>query len=305
MKTLLSLLTASVLVVVPANAMAAQLGGGAVKGPPSSVSRGVWEQVWFKTPRSLPGRMEVLMEVDNLRCEDPAFGAPANAPVTTGVNRFENVKVARDGSFSATFVLDQTAPTGEKSKGRSALKGKVNGGEATGTIKASIEVTDENGAPKTTCTLKRTRWFASSAAVSRQRVERPDGRHYYGVNGTRSAGTRLNAVVNLNRRRTKGAIVVGFNARCEQDPNNPIYGSADYSPIFRVKDGKFTQTETYDLGDPAGPGFAARITTRYVGAFVEGGVKGTLRIRATLFQDGQEIDRCDTGTVKWRAAQAS
>ena len=307
MNTLLSLLTASVLVVVPANAMAAQLGGGAIKGPPTdTVSRGVWEQIWFKTPRSLPGRTDISMEVDNLRCDDPAFGAPANAPVTTSVNRFENVKIARDGSFSATFVLDQTAPTGEKSKGRSILKGKLHGGEATGTIKASIDVTDENGNPKTTCTLKRTRWFASSGAAGRERVAKPDGRHYYGVNGTRSStGTRLSAVVNLNRRRTKGAIVVGYNARCEQDPNNPFFGGADYSPPFRVKDGKFTQTETYDSGDPAGAGFATRISTRYVGRFVEGGVKGTLRIQATLYQDGQEIDRCDTGKVKWRAALAS
>jgi hypothetical protein len=288
------------LLAAPANA--AQLGGAAIVGSPGSVNRGVFEQIWFKTPRTLPGRMDVSMEVDNLRCADPAFGAPANAPITTGVNRFEDVKVARDGTFSATFVLDQTAPTGEKSNGRSILKGTLGNGEASGTIKASIDVTDENGNPKTTCKLKRTRWFASTADVSRERVERPDARRFYGWNGTRSDGTRLNAIVNLNRARKKGAIVIGYNARCTEDPNNPLFGGADYSPVFKIKNGEFTQSETYDLGDPSGAGFAARITTHYDGAFVEDGVKGKLRVRATLFQDGQEIDRCDTGKVKWRAA---
>ena len=220
------------------------------------------------------------------------------------MNRFEDVRVARDGSFSATFVLDQTAPTGEKSKGRSTLKGKLNGDHASGTIKAFIDVTDENGNPKTRCELPRTRWFASTGRASRERVTQPDGRRYFGVNDTRSdpSNTRLNAVVNLNRARTKGAIVIGYNSRCQEDPNNPIFGGVDYSPIFRIEDGKFSMDETYSFGEPAGSGFAGRITTRYDGAFVRDGVKGTLRIRATLFQDGQEIDRCDTGKVKWRSS---
>lgn len=295
------------LVAVPADAGAAQLGGGAILGPPSSFNRGVFEQVWFKAPRSLPGRMDVGMEVDNLRCPDPAFGAPANAPITTGPNLFENVKVARDGSFSATFVLDQTAPTGEKSKGRSTLKGKLTGGRATGTIKAFIDVTDENGNPKTRCELERTRWSASSARVSGDRVTQPDARRYIGVNGTRALGakTRLPAIINLNRARTRGAIVIGYNARCERDPNNPVFGGPDYSPIFRVKDGEFTKSETYTFGDPSGAGFAGRITTHYAGAFVLSGVKGTLRVQATLYQDGQEIDRCDTGKVGWHAADVA
>ena len=304
MKNLLAVLTLSALVVVPANAGAAQFGGAAIVGPPGATNRGVFEQIWFKTPRSLPGRMNVGMEVDNLRCEDPAFGGPANVPVTTGVNRFKDVRVARDGSFSATFELDQTAPTGEKSKGRSTLKGTLRGGQATGTISAFINVTDENGNRKTRCELARTRWTASSARVGRKRVERPEGRRYFGVNDTRSStsNTRLSAIVNLNRARKKGAIVVEFNARCTEDPENPFFGGADYSPIFRIEDGKFTKRETYTFGEPSGAGFAGRISTRYGGAFVRDGVKGTMRIRVTLFQDGQEIDRCDTGRVKWRAA---
>jgi hypothetical protein len=305
MKKLLPLLTLSLLVAVPANAVAAQMGGGAAVGPPSATNRGVFEQIWFKTPRSRPGRMDVGMEVDNLRCDAPAFGAPANAPVTTGVNSFENVQVKRDGSFSATFVLDQTAPTGEKSKGRSTLKGKIEDGHASGTIKAFIDVTDENGNAKTRCELDRTRWFASSERANGDRVAKPDARRYYGVNGTRaSSGTRLNTVVNLNRARKKGAVVIGYNARCTEDPNNPFFGGADYSPVFSIEDGKFSVNETYSFGDPSGAGFAGRITTRYSGAFTEGGVKGKLRIRATLFQDGQEIDRCDTGKVKWWAVQS-
>jgi hypothetical protein len=302
---ILPLLAVAVVAAVPASAVAAQMGGGAVVGPPSATNRGVFEQIWFKTPRALPGRMEVGMEVDNLRCEDAAFGVPANTPVTTGVNTFEDVRVKRDGSFSATFVLDQTAPTGETSKGRSTLKGKVNGQHARGTIKAFIDVTDEAGNAKTRCELPRTRWFASSERVAGERVEKPDARRYFGVNGTRAgSGTRLNTVVNLNRARTKGAIVIGYNARCQEDPNNPFFGAADYSPIFTIEDGKFSMRETYTFGEPSGAGFAGRITTRYSGAFAEGGVKGTLRVRATLFQDGQEIDRCDTGKVKWRAVQA-
>jgi len=305
MKKLLPVLTLCSLVAIPANANAAQMGGGAVVGPPGGANRGVFEQIWFKTPRSLPGRMDVEMEVDNLRCDDPAFGAPANAPVTTGVNSFEDVRVARDGSFSATFVLDQTAPTGEKSTGRSTLKGKLDGKRASGTIRAVIDVTDESGNPKTKCVLERTRWVASSERVTGERVQKPEARRYFGVNGTRaSSRTRLNTVVNVNRARTKGAIVIGYNARCQEDPENPFFGAADYSPIFRIEDGKFSMKETYSFGEPSGAGFAGRITTRYAGAFAEGGVKGTLRIRATLFQDGQEIDRCDTGKVKWRAAQA-
>jgi hypothetical protein len=304
MKKLLPVLTLAALAAIPGNASAAQFGGGAIVGPPAGDSgRGVVEQVWFKTPRSLPGRMNVSMEVDNLRCEDPAFGAPAGAPVTTGVNRFEKVKVARDGSFSATLVLDQTAPTGERSKGRSTLKGKVSGRRAKGTISSFLNVSDENGNRKTRCELARTRWVASAARVSRKRVTRPDGRRYFGVNDTRSSGTRLNAVVNLNRARKKGAIVIGYNARCTEDPENPIFGGADYSPVFRIRDGKFSSAETYSFGDPDGAGFAGRINARYTGAFVQGGVKGRLRIRVTLFQDGQEIDRCDTGKVKWRASQ--
>lgn len=292
------------LVAVPARADAAQLGGAAILGPPKSFNRGVFEQIWFKTPRSVPGRMDVGMEVDNLRCPDPAFGAPANAPISTGVSVFRDVKVARDGSFSAKFVLDQTAPTGEKSKGRSTLKGKLTEGGATGTIKAFIDVTDENGTPKTRCELDRTRWFASSSRVSGDSVTQPEGRRYIGVNNTRAirSKTRLPAIVNLNRARTKGAIVIGYNAPCEKDPNNP-FGAPDYSPIFRVQDGEFKRSETYTFGDPSGAGFAGRITTRYAGAFVSGGVKGSLRVRATLYQDGQEIDRCDTGTVGWHAAQ--
>jgi hypothetical protein len=296
MKKLLPVLILAALAAVPANAVAAQMGGGAIVGGPGAANRGVFEQIWFKTPRSLPGRMDVEMEVDNLRCDDPAFGAPANAPVTTGVNSFENVRVARDGSFSATFVLDQTAPTGELSKGRSTLKGKLKGKHASGTISASIDVTDENGNPITKCKLARTRWFASSERVSGERLTKPDARRYFGVNGTRaSSRTRLNTVVNLNRARKKGAIVIGYNARCTEDPENPFFGGADYSPIFRIEDGKFSMEETYSFGDPSGAGFAGRLTTRYAGAFAEDGVKGTLRIRATLFQDGQEIDRCDTG----------
>src|SRR4029453_5015550 len=98
--------------------------------------------------------------------------------------------------------------------------------------------------------------------VGREGVPQPGGRHYYGVNDTRSgSGTRLDAIVNLNRARTKGAIVVGYNARCG-DPDNPFFGGVDFSPIFSVKDGEFTQTETYEFGEPDGAGFAGRISTR-------------------------------------------
>lgn len=175
--------------------------------------------------------------------------------------------------------------------------------KATGTISASIDVTHANGAPKTRCKLSRTRWFAASAPrVSRKRLKKPDGRRYFGVNGTRSASdkTRFPVIVHLTRSRKRGAIVVSYNARCG-DPKEPVFEGADYSPIFKVRKGKFTSSETYDSGNPAGPGFAARITTRYAGAFVKRGVRGTLRIRTTLFQDGKKIDSCDTGTVKWRA----
>lgn len=293
------------LAALPASATGAELGGGAIFGPPTAVDRGVGEEIFFKAPRSLPGRMNVAIDVDNLRCAEPAFGVPANTPVTNGINRFPRVRVARDGTFSASAVIDETNAEGGRNRGRSTLKGTLRGASASGTISAFIKVTDASGAPQTRCELAPKRWFAKSATrVSRERVRRPDGRRYFGVNnGIRSETTksRLPAIVNLTRSRRRGAIVMNYNARCTQDPSQPIFGSADFSPIFRVRAGKFAVGETYNSGDPAGPGFAARITTRYTGAFVRRGVKGTFRIRATLFQDGTEIDRCDTGRVRWRA----
>lgn len=290
--------------VLPASAAAAELGGGAVFGPPTTTNRGVSDQIWFKTPRSRPGRMRVAIEVDNLRCSAPAFGRPANSLITTGVSRFKGVRVARDGTFSAKLALDQNnTATGERSKGSATLKGRLRGASASGTISSSITVTRANGTFEAKCKLSPTRWFAESTMrAGGKRLAKPDGRSYFGVNGTRAVTdkTRFPVIVNLNRARKRGGIVLAYHARCTKGPE-PFFEGADYSPVFSVKSGKFTVGQTFNSGNPAGPGFAARITTRYTGAFLPGAAKGTLRVRATLFQDGKEIDRCDTGTVKWTA----
>lgn len=294
-----------VLVVLPATAAAAQFAGGSVGAPPTKVNRGIYEQIWFKSPPRLPGKMDVAIEVDNVRCNAPAFGAPANAPVSTGIRDAKDVKVARDGTFSTTIALEDTnVDTGERSRGRARLKGRLRGASARGKVSGFISVTDANGAKTARCELAPTRWFADTGRrVSRERPARPDGRRYFGVNETRDSflRTRYPAIVNLDRARKQGGMTVRYNAPCEEGVGFPRFETADYSPVFRVKKGTFTVRETYDNGNPAGPGFGARIRTRYGGAFVKGGVSGTFRIRVTAFQDGAKTGHCDTGIVKWRA----
>jgi hypothetical protein len=112
----------------------------------------------------------------------------------------------------------------------------------------------------------------------------------------------VNVTAHRNGRSIK-QVLIGWEATCEQ-PGMVMDGVAIAQgvKIKRARSGSsFKVARSYELS--AGPGYTARIDDRFTGKLDKRGrsARGTYSGVAVVLRDGQQVDRCATGNVTWKA----
>ena len=113
-------------------------------------------------------------------------------------------------------------------------------------------------------------------------------------------------VVNVTPHRNKRSlaqVLIGWEATCAA-PGMVMDGIAVARglKLKRSRTGaSFKVARTYEL--EAGPGYMARIDDRFTGKLDARGrsARGTYSGVAVVTRDGQQVDRCVTGTITWKA----
>ena len=120
------------------------------------------------------------------------------------------------------------------------------------------------------------------------------------------AGSATCGVVNVSPNRNGRAIkqvVIGWEADCE-DPDATMEGVAvaQALKVRRASTGssfKLARTYAVDVGS----GYTADVQDRFTGKLDKRGraARGTYSVVAVVMRDGQQIDRCVSGAVTWKA----
>lgn len=218
----------------------------------------------------------------------------------------KNVRVGRGGRFTASVPVRIQLET-ELQTGAARVSGTVEGGVASGTGRVRFDIRDAADQPiRDVCDTGAVRWEARvPAAVRSTGADAPRPRAaYYGTSSQRSGitGGRLPFRLRVNRSaRQVAQAAIDFNyARCQSSEPS---GSSFVSPAASIRrDGSFAFTELSSRDDGA---TRTDFVSAFRGGFENGKATGTWRItnETRRKDDGVVTDRCDTGTIRWRAVR--
>jgi hypothetical protein len=157
-----------------------------------------------------------------------------------------------------------------------SVTGRVRGAGASGTYRATVELSDNAGASLGKCETGTVRWQAKSSP----------GRIYAGVT---SAGQAAVITLDSKRRRVQ-QMQIGSFLNCGAAGGMP-YGDTFAAPLR--PDGRFTDTDDYTAGGDRGHD--------HVHGRIRGGrARGVFHNRVETTIDGAKVT-CRTGRVTWRA----